>query len=121
MTKTFLRALSVGVDRLNDGDPKDRQDADAVIQEMAILGYVFSGTSFVRRDQLLVTAHLHENGYCRDVFTDEERAKILSFLGVLPENTDLFNLPDIVSCVLANLIRDARVTKKLRAEPEDLR
>ena len=43
----ILHAIAVGLDRLNDGDPGDRNVADRVIADMARNGLVFERGGFV--------------------------------------------------------------------------
>ena len=54
LNKAMVRAIGQGVDRLMDGDPRDRAEAEEVIRTLEALGYAYGGGSFFHRDEILV-------------------------------------------------------------------
>lgn len=127
-SKAMLRALGQGVDRLNDGDPRDRRDADEVVQTLAREGYVYDHRGhFIHQVEILVTGHMHENGAWKDDLTDADRSQVVMEQGVLlPSMTQsildgkFHDLPFILLESMAQSIRGIRVAKGLRFEPIDL-
>lgn len=118
LSPDVLRVLGVGIDHLQNGDLKDRTVSSAVAVLLRNLGYVVNSNAIVTRNRVLVVSHFHPEGADRDVFTDEERAQLITQLGSIdPELLKLEKMPDIVEEALAEVIRTARKIKGLRYEP----
>lgn len=125
-SKEMLRALGTGVDRLNDGDPKDRADADAVVTQMNRDGYLYESGIFLSRNACLVNGHMHPSGVWSEDLTADEKGVVVRALGSLPsEMTQLIEehrfteLPEIIINMMAAFIQNTRTAKGLRFEPTD--
>jgi hypothetical protein len=125
-SKEMLRALGVGVDRLNDGDPKDREAADAVVAEMHQEGYLYEAGRFVSRNACLVNGHMCPDGaWSKDLTLDEKASVVLALGALLPcvrrrvEEHRFMELPEVILNTMADFIRNTRTDKGLRFEPAD--
>jgi hypothetical protein len=125
-SKETLRALGVGVDRLNDGDLDDRAAADVVVAQMLREGYLYEAGRFLSRNACLVNGHMCPDGVWSSDLTLEEKAVVVRALGaLLPETTSLIvghrftELPEIIVNTMADFIRNTRTNKGLPFEPAD--
>jgi hypothetical protein len=123
LSKAVRRALGEGVSRLHDGDLRDRDKANEVLREMSHLGFVYEGSGFIHKNEILLISHLHEQGSANADLTDEEKAQVQGLIEDNPELLKLYasgafsDLPEIVVQALAEKIRTLRHRKGLRFEP----
>lgn len=122
----MLRALGVGVDRLHDGDLKDRAAASTVISQMRQEGYLYEAGRFLSRNAILVNGHMCPEGvWSEDLTLDEKAAVVRAFGSLTPEITLLIEghrfleLPEAVLNTMADFVRHTRIDKGLRFEPAD--
>jgi hypothetical protein len=127
-TRNMLRALAVGVDRLNDGDLRDRAAADDVVADLEQFGYVYQRPgSFLSRNALFVNGSMHPEGVWAKDTTDTEKAWVIRELGALDAELNTLidecrylELPKGLIQMMAKLLREVRLKKGLRFEPADL-
>lgn len=124
-SRTMLRALGQGVDRLHDGDPQDRRDADQVVSDLQVYGYIYEAGTFNHEAALLVNGHLHPMGCYKDDLTLAEKEQVIQEMGsLLPEMYQIIDenryldLPLGLLIAMWGSIRDIRNTKGLRVYPE---
>jgi len=125
-SKEMLRALGVGVDRLNDGDLRDRAAADAVVGQLRREGYLYESGRVLSLNACLVNGHMHPDGAWSKDLTERERESVILALGALfPEPSQLIvenrfmELPEVMTNTMADFIRNTRMAKGLRFEPVD--